>query len=202
MSGIVTFALSLVPTKSVERVEKIAPPAIKPTISAERRSGLLSPTKPRPATVPLLCPRLGDSGPSRHVPGGGAAKDGREGGCRRRFSGRRESRGCLPGWGVVVGFGGTPLGGVSPRKTNDRTDSPCRTNDETDEEATMEPTKPTMSDQLSGGSWGLWTESFAPSLRAVGVLGGGPPKDLRAAHLRSNPVRKSLVRNVAAERPP
>lgn len=126
MSGIVTFAPSLVPTMSVERVEKIAPPAIKPTISAERRSGLLSPTKPRPATVPLPCPRLGDSGPSRHVPGGEATTDGREEGCRRRFFGVERVEGDCRDGGAVVSYGGTPLGGGFPRNNQRPARSPLR----------------------------------------------------------------------------
>ena len=105
MSGIVTFAPSLVPTKRTKSVEKDARRNTKVTISADRRSGLLRPTNPRPATVPLPCPSVGDSGPSRHVPDVGAAKDGRERGCRRQFSGVERVEGvCRDGeWSLVLG---------------------------------------------------------------------------------------------------
>lgn len=57
-------------------------PTKNPRSSADRRSGHEAHIYPRPATVPLPCPRMGDSGPSRWVPDGGASRGGREEGCR------------------------------------------------------------------------------------------------------------------------
>lgn len=175
-------------TRAAARRSEGVAAARNPESSADRRSGRERPTDPQPATTLRPCPRLGDSGPSRHVPDGGAAKSERREGCRGRFLGCREGarRATPPGPPSAPARGAAGQGRRVATAARHQRDTGAHRRGQI----------------CFGWFGGLWTESCAPSLMEAGVLGGGPPKDLRAAHLRSNPVRKNLVRNVAAERPP
>ena len=186
------------PARKAEKAGQMAPEGDS---SSDRRSGRESPTDPRPATVPLPRPRLGDSGPSRHVPGGEASKGERGEGCRGGNSGLPRELDCVAEVGERAPVLGNPYG-VSPLRPARTSALPLGNSGAIPALHRRAPARFDLSSlRAARVSFGI-REVLRRPLRVVRELAVAPLQRPRAAHLRSNPVRKSPVRNVPAERPP